>query len=173
MPLDTDQQTFRQAMGRFATGVCVLSTRHQGCDVAVTVNAFMSVSLDPLLVLASLRTGGSFHGAVTQSGLWAVSILSAGAHPIATALAKSGRPAEGQLLDIPFTRGVATDLPLIRDAAAWLECSTQTVQPAGDHTLFIGRVLSVALGPGDTDLLTHYRGRYHKACSAQESHPAR
>lgn len=153
---------FRRAVGRFATGICVVSTVADGLDHAMTVNAFTSVSLDPLLVLVCVETEARFCDAVLASGFWGVSILDAAARPAADWLATRGRPLQGQLDTLPHARGPATGAPVLLAASAWLECRTHAVHPGGDHLIVVGEVLSVGLGPEDSGALLYHRAAYRK-----------
>ena len=152
-------EAFRRAVGRFATGVCVVTAVDGGIDHAMTANAFTSVSLDPLLVLVCVETDARFHDAITAAGAWAVSILDASARPVADWLATRGRPLHGQLDRIPFTRGV-TGAALLRQSTAWLECRTQAVHPGGDHVIVVGEVVAVGLGNESTGALLYHRSAY-------------
>jgi flavin reductase (DIM6/NTAB) family NADH-FMN oxidoreductase RutF len=159
---ELDVATFRRAFGRFATGVCILSTVDRGLDHAMTANALTSVSLDPLLVLVCVETEARFHDAVTASGSWAVSVLDASSRGVAEWLASRGRPLEGQLERVPFHRGPHTGAALIDASLAWLECRTTAVHPGGDHSIVVGQVLGVELGARESDPLVYFRAGYHK-----------
>jgi flavin reductase (DIM6/NTAB) family NADH-FMN oxidoreductase RutF len=153
---------FRRAVGRFATGICVVSTVADGLDHAMTVNAFTSVSLEPLLVLVCVETDSRFCDAVLGSGQWAVSVLDASARPAADWLATRGRPLQGQLDAVPHTRGPVTGSPVLEAASAWLECLTHAVYPGGDHLIMVGEVVSVGLGRDDTGALLYHRSSFRK-----------
>lgn len=153
---------FRRAVGRFATGICVVSTVADGLDHAMTVNAFTSVSLDPLLVLVCVEVDSRFCDAVLASGEWAASVLDAGARPVADWLATRGRPLRGQLDTVPHGRGPVTGAPVLAAASAWLECRTHAVHPGGDHLIVVGEVVSVGLGRDDTGALLYHRSAYRK-----------
>ncbi len=155
-----DLGAFRRAAGRFTTGVCVVTARHDGLDHAMTANAFTSVSLDPVLVLVCVETDARFHDAITQSGQWAVSVLDGSARPVADWLATRGRPLHGQLDRVPHRHGPVTGAALVEAAVAWLECSTQAVYPGGDHSIVVGEVVSVEVGPDDTGTLLYHRSGY-------------
>src|SRR5664279_779430 len=96
-----DVDTFRRAMGRFATGVTVLTTPTRDVDHAMTASALTSVSLEPLLLLVCIDREGRFHDAVLEAGLWGVSVLTADQRPVADWLATRGRPLHGQLDRVP------------------------------------------------------------------------
>jgi flavin reductase len=152
-------EAFRRAVGRFATGVTVVTAVDGGIDHAMTANAFTSVSLDPLLVLVCVENEARFHDAITAAGAWAVSILDASARPVASWLATRGRPLHGQLDRIPFRRGV-TGAAVLEQSSAWLECRTQAVHPGGDHDIVVGEVISLGLGDESHGALLYHRSSY-------------
>jgi flavin reductase (DIM6/NTAB) family NADH-FMN oxidoreductase RutF len=131
-------------------------------DHAMTANAFTSVSLEPMLVLACVETDARFHDAVLAAGEWAVSILDEGARGISEWLATRGRPLAGQLDRVAFHRGPMTGAVLIDSALGWLECRTTAVHPAGDHSLVLGEVVGLELGPSRAEPLVYFRSTYHK-----------
>jgi flavin reductase (DIM6/NTAB) family NADH-FMN oxidoreductase RutF len=151
---------FRRAVGRFATGVCVVTAVDERMDHAMTANALTSVSIDPLLVLVCVETEARFHDAIMAAGEWAVSMLDATARPAATWLATRGRPLHGQLDRVPFRRGPLTGAPLLDQAVAWLECRTYAVYPGGDHSIVVGEVVSVGLGDESAGALLYHRSSY-------------
>lgn len=157
---EADVGQFRRAMGRFATGVTVVTTVAGGNDHAMTANAVTSVSLEPLLMLCCVEQEARFHDAVLEAGVWGVSILAAGARPDAEWLATRGRPLHGQLDRLPHTRGPATGVALLDDALATFECRTTESYPAGDHTIVVGRVLAVTVADHGDHALLYHRGRY-------------
>jgi flavin reductase len=159
---EADPAAFRRAVGRFATGVCVLTAVERGLDQAMTANAFTSVSLEPMLVLACVETDARFHDAVLAAGYWAVSVLDEQARPLSDWLASRGRPLHGQLDRVPFHRGRLTGAALIESSLAWLECRTEAVYPAGDHSIVVGQVIGVELGPEPNQPLIYFRSAYHK-----------
>ncbi|SEE16756.1 NADH-FMN oxidoreductase RutF, flavin reductase (DIM6/NTAB) family [Streptomyces sp. 3213] len=165
---------FRAALARLAAGV-VLVTAHEepydpddpqapvGEDVGMTATAFMSVSLDPPLVLVSLRNGSRMDDLLDEQPLWAVSVLSESQRHIAGRFAMKGRISDRLLFDdIPYVHGAASGAPLVRGALATLECRTEQRVPAGDHTLVIGRVLTAEATSTDGGPLTYFRGRYRQ-----------
>lgn len=162
---------FRAAMSRLAAGV-VLVTAHEpaldpdgpgGEDIGMTATAFMSVSLDPPLVMVSLRDGSRMDDLLAEQPLWAVSVLSESQRHIAGRFAMKGRISDRLLFeDIPYVRGDASGALLVRGSLATLEVRTEQRVPAGDHTLVIGRVLTAGLPSGDGGPLTYFKGRYRQ-----------
>ena len=108
------RDAFRRATGQFATGIVVIAANVDGVTHAMTVNAFTSVSLKPLLVLACVEKAARFHDAVLAAGTWAISVLTEDAEKTARWLATRGRPLEGQLYEHPHHPGAATGAPIPR-----------------------------------------------------------
>nr|WP_206328081.1 flavin reductase family protein [Streptomyces sp. S3(2020)] len=158
-------------MSRLAAGVVLVTAFEpplgpdgpQGEDVGMTATAFMSVSLDPPLVLVSLREGSRMDELLDEQPLWAVSVLSESQRHIAGRFAMKGRISDRLLFeDIPYARGEATGALLVGGALATLECRTEERVQAGDHTLVIGRVLTAGVPSADGGPLTYFRGRYRQ-----------
>ncbi|MFD9317211.1 flavin reductase family protein [Streptomyces sp. NPDC060053] len=165
---------FRAAMSRLADGVVLVTAREpsldpddpgapDGEDVGMTATAFMSVSLDPPLVLVSLRTGSRMDDLLDEQPLWAVSVLSENQRHIAGRFAMKGRISDRLLFeDLPCTRGEVAGALLLGGSLATLECRTEQRVTAGDHTLVIGRVLTASAPSADDGPLVHFRGRYRQ-----------
>ena len=155
-----DIDTFRAAMGRFATGVAMLTTLTRDVDYSMTASAVTSVSLEPLLLLVCIEREGRFHDAVLDAGFWGISVLSGGDRWAADWLATRGRPRHGQLDRIPHHHGPHTGVALSNDALSTFECRTTSVHPGGDHSIVVGEVVSVASSLHSGEALVYYRGRY-------------
>ncbi|HEY6742842.1 MAG TPA: flavin reductase family protein [Lapillicoccus sp.] len=156
---EPSSDVYRLAVGRLATGVTIVSSRLGGIDHAMTANAVASVSLEPLLVLVCVEREARFHDAIVQSGVWGVSILPSTGRATADWLATRGRPLHGQLDRVPTHRGV-TGVALLDESLATLECESTDTYSGGDHTIVVGRVLSVEISDRPGDALLYYRGRY-------------
>jgi flavin reductase len=155
-----DVDTFRRAMGRFVTGVTMLTTRSRDVDYAMTASALTSVSLEPLLMLVCIEREARFHDTVLEAGIWGISVLSGRDRPGADWLATRGRPLHGQLDRIPHHHGPQTGVALLNDALSTFECRTTAVHPAGDHSIVVGEVVSVTSATHAGEALVYYRGRY-------------
>ncbi|GAB1336327.1 flavin reductase family protein [Streptomyces sp. E-15] len=165
---------FRAAMSRLAAGVVLVTAQEPPLDpddpgapgvedVGMTATAFMSVSLDPPLVLVSLREGSRMDDLLAEQPLWAVSVLAESQRHIAGRFAMKGRISDRLLFeDIPCVRGEATGAPLVEGALATLECRTEQRVAAGDHTLVIGRVLTAHVPGTEGGPLLHFRSRYRQ-----------
>lgn len=152
MHAQVDGRVFRDVMGRFATGVTVVSTR-VGADVhAMTANGFISLSLKPTLVGVSIGTCSKMHRALHGSGHFGVSFL-------ATEQEKISRHFAGQpVADIDISFKEVAGVPILGDALAYVAARIVDAHPVGDHTLFVGEVSGV--GERTEDPLLFYSGRY-------------
>lgn len=156
-----DPDVFRAAIGRLPAGVGVVSLRWRGTDHATTVSSLASVSLDPPLLLFCVHSDARLREALDDVDEWAVSVLADTAGPVADWLASPGRPAVGQLARVPHATAARTGAALIDGAAAWFECRTAAIHPAGDHDIVVGSVLDARQGAPDAGGLVHLRGRTH------------
>ncbi|MFC9228638.1 flavin reductase family protein [Streptomyces decoyicus] len=161
-------EEFRAALSRLAAGV-VLITAHDpdegphGEDIGMTATAFLSVSLDPPLVMVSVRNDSRMDDLLELQPLWAVSVLSGHQRQIAGRFAMKGRISDRLLFeDIPFARGEVSGAPLVGGALATMECRTEQRVVAGDHTLVIARVLATSIPDEDDGPLTYFRGKYRQ-----------
>ncbi|MEU8245385.1 flavin reductase family protein [Nonomuraea sp. NPDC048916] len=153
-----DRQKYRKVVGRFATGVAIVTTRVGDVDHAMTVNSFTSVSLEPLLVLFCAEKVSRFHAAVLQAGVWGVSVLPAGMEDASRFFAHRGRPLDGQLTPWPHRRG-ESGVALFEGAIATLEAATSAVHDGGDHSIIVGGVRSLHT-PSNAPPLLYHNGRY-------------
>ncbi len=158
MPLDpvVDPHQLRHVLGRFATGVTIVTTvTPQGAPLGLTVNSFNSLSLDPPLVLWSLRRSSGSLAAFRAAPGFAVNVLTEAQMDLSRLFASKG--------DHPFDdrwRVGDDGLPLLQGAAASFVCRTEARQEAGDHELYIGRVL--ALHESHEAPLLFHGGRYRR-----------
>jgi flavin reductase (DIM6/NTAB) family NADH-FMN oxidoreductase RutF len=155
-----DPAAFRRAAGRLPTGILVVGTSLDGIDHVMTVSAFTSVSLDPLLVLFCAEKIARFHDTVVAAGFWSVSILGADGEKTARWLATRGRPLDGQLDGIAHHAGPVTGAPVLDEALSALECRTTAVYDGGDHSIIVGEVVAVTDAGSDLGPLIHHGGQY-------------
>ena len=148
---------FRQLLGCFPTGVAVITTRSaDGRPVGLTCNSFSSVSLEPPLVLFSLRNESSLLSTFTESQGFAINILSQSQDVL------SGRFASSKIADkfegVGWRSG-DMGMPVIDECLASFECSAFACHEAGDHHVFIVEVKHMSAGPAD-QALVYYKGAY-------------
>lgn len=148
----------RQAMSRFASGMTVVTTIAGGVPHGLTVSAFCSVSLDPPLVLVSLRRSSRTLPVIERSGCFAVNLLAARQRSLATRFAQPERQS-ALFHDIPHHRGTRQrEVALFDEALARVECRVAGWYPGGDHVLLLGHVLAVEVGTegqGDEPLIAY------------------
>ena len=149
----TDQRRFRDALGTFATGVTIVSTRLDDLVHGMTANGFMSVSLEPALVVVSIASGARMHDILLRAGRYGVSVLSREQEAVSRHFA--GRAQEGQIRLVE-SRGV----PLVEGAITHVVASVVDAHSAGDHTLFIGEVLDFEHRAGEP--LIFHSGAYRR-----------
>lgn len=164
--------TLRQVMADFASGVTIITTVWDGVAHAMTATAFASVSLDPPLVLVCVSKSSRFHAAITRAEYWVASLLSADQSWIARHFSNRGRDLRTQFDGVPHTTSRLTGTPVVTGVLSWLECVTEGMHDAGDHTIMVGRMVDG--GPGSllsppasesvmSRPLTYYRGTYSDA----------
>jgi flavin reductase (DIM6/NTAB) family NADH-FMN oxidoreductase RutF len=153
MPIDPS--TFRATLGRFASGITVITARDtDGRDVGMTVSAFSSLSLDPPLVLVCIDNTASVAPVLEHCDLFAVNVLSDEQEPL------SRRFAEKELdrfEGVAYHRG-QHGVALLDGALAQMECRVHARYPGGDHTILVGAVEATAVHEGHP--LLYYRGGY-------------
>lgn len=160
MPEPFDPRAYRRVVGRFATGVTVVTTRSGGVDHAMTCNSFTSVSLDPVMVLFCPDRSSRLHDAVLDGGTFGVSVLADGQVPLSRRFAERGREVEGQFDGVAHHRGAETGCVLLDGALATLECRTTSTHAAGDHTVVLGEVVSLGEPAPDAGPLVWFEARY-------------
>jgi flavin reductase (DIM6/NTAB) family NADH-FMN oxidoreductase RutF len=150
-----DAPQFRQLLGRFATGVTILTSRTPaGEPVGMTASSIASVSLDPPLILVSVDKSNDMHAALERATHFVLNILSAEQEALSRRFAASEPDRFRGVSYQENERGIA----VLDGAVAHLECEKRTAVPGGDHTVFFGLVV----GGNATDRrpLLYYRGGY-------------
>ena len=146
-----DAPLFRQLLGRFATGVTVLTTRG---PVGMTASSVASVSLDPPLVLVSVERQHEMHGALESEPYFVLNVLAADQETLSRRFA-GDEPNRFSGVGFHLNKqGIA----VLDGVLAHIECEKQTAIPAGDHTVFIGLVIGGSVT--DRRPLLYYRGGY-------------
>lgn len=151
-----DPIEFRHVMGHFATGVGVLTTRHEGQMHGMTANSITSVSLDPMLILACLNRGARTALAIQSAGRFAVNILSDHQVELSRRFAEAGRD---HFDGLKIQEGPG-GLPLLPDCLAYLICSVHDVVEAGDHDIVLGAVEHCEASPNGGSPLVFFQGGY-------------
>jgi len=145
-------------MASWATGVTVVTSLGPRGPHGMTANAFLSVSLDPPLVLVSIGRENDSHAIIRDSRRYAVSILAAGQERLSMHFAQRFKDPAQALEGIDWAPSPG-GLPWLDGAIGHMECEVQDALPAQDHTLFLGRVLHLDSPTADLPLL-YFRSRY-------------
>jgi flavin reductase (DIM6/NTAB) family NADH-FMN oxidoreductase RutF len=162
-PIDAlaDRALLRGAFGSFATGVTVV-TVGGASPHGMTANSFTSVSLDPPLVLICVERDAVMHRALTDAGHFGVSVLASAQERIARHFADRRRPLGPEQFEVvDWARGAHTGAPLIVGAMAHFECRLWRSYDGGDHTIFLGHLLTLHRHAEDDALLFHH-GRFRQ-----------
>jgi flavin reductase (DIM6/NTAB) family NADH-FMN oxidoreductase RutF len=150
-----DAATFRSTLGRFVTGVTVMTARApDGRRAGVTVSSFNTLSLDPPLILWSLALGTPSLAVFRDAGRFAVNILAHDQQAIALQFA---RAAADKFAGVEVFDGIG-GVPLIAGAVAHLECDLSDRHPGGDHEIIVGRLTRAVAA--DRDPLAYHQGRF-------------
>jgi len=156
--MEVDIVQYKAAARHFASGVTVVTTRCDEVLHAGTVSAFFSLSLEPMQVLISLNSAGRLAELVTQSGIFGVNVLSAEQESVSRLFASPQRPTSLGALPGLETDVAVTGAPVIRGCLAYFDCAVADAIVAGDHTLFVGRVMAAFASEGQP--LLYFDGAY-------------
>ena len=154
-----DGAAFRRVLGRFATGVTVITARDDaGQHRAITVNSFTSVSLDPPLILYCLGTSAFRFAVFARAKTFAINILRADQEDLSDRFA---RESDDDFADLA-TIEMATGSPMLADCLAALDCELEAVHDAGDHGIVVGRVAALHQAAADPGPLVYYGSAYRR-----------
>jgi flavin reductase (DIM6/NTAB) family NADH-FMN oxidoreductase RutF len=147
-------QEYRRALGAYPTGVAVVTADLAVGAAAITVNSFVSISLEPPIVLWSLADSSDRYARFAGAERWGVSVLAPEQQEFSRIFAEKGaRRAE----DAEIER-MGEGAPLLKGAVAQFDCETVRREHVGDHLVIFGKVLAFSVRDGES--LTYYRGRY-------------
>lgn len=159
-------EAFRAVMGRFATGVSVMTSVADGVPHGMTANALSSLSLDPLLVLVCVERGTVMADVVMRQGAFGLSFLAAGHEGLSQHFADPDRALGGDEFDGIDTFVAATGAPLLAGALAWVDCRVRDAYDGGDHLIVVGEVVALDVG-ADADALVYFRSAYRSVPAAE------
>lgn len=151
-----DEQLQRQIMGRFATGVTVVTTgRAPNCS-GLTANAVASLSLNPPLVLVAVEKNAHSHQYIAESRCFAINLLTAEQEAISKRFARRGPK---DFSDLETTTAV-TGAPILDGTLGYVDCRLVEIVPGGDHDIFIGEIVAGEAREGHP--LLYFQGRYRQ-----------
>ena len=155
--MSISKEEFRAALGRFASGVTIVTTRdREGSLHGLTISAFSSVSLEPALVLVCIDKYAGSHHAFENGGAFVINILREDQQAISNQFA-SRLP--DKFTGINYRLGIE-DLPVLEDALVNLECRQINAHDAGDHTIYVGEIEKVTVTDGNP--LVYFHGNYRE-----------
>lgn len=171
-----DSQTFRSAMGRFASGVTVVTVRaNDGSDHGMTASAFSSVSMEPPLLLVCIKNENQTLQLLTDEGSsfhnkFAVNILARSQEVLSNRFAggyidENGawqRWPEGKdkFADVECTRGEESQAVFFSQALASFDCTVEHLYDGGDHKIVVGRIHNISLSEAEPEALLYFSGKY-------------
>jgi flavin reductase (DIM6/NTAB) family NADH-FMN oxidoreductase RutF len=147
---------YRRTLGSYPTGVVLITGDGADGPVGLAIGSFTSVSLDPPLVGFLPDKGSSSWPKIAETGSFCVNILAADQLDACKAFAMKGGDKYGSVT----WRTAATGSPVIEGVVAWIDCTTERVDAAGDHWFVLGRVQEMAVERDDSGPLLFYRGAY-------------
>ena len=151
-----DPRQFRDTLGRFPTGVAVVTASGPTGPAGLTTSAFCSVSLQPALVLVCFDRSSRTLAVVRESGRFAVNVLRAGDEDLALLFAgKAPHPEKFASVTHTADHGV----PVLDSALAWFVCDLAALHPGGDHEIGVGTVTAMGEDPAGEPLVFH-RGAF-------------
>ncbi len=151
-----DPRAFRDTLGRFATGVTVLTWDDGEHVRGMTANAVSSVSLEPMLVLVCIDRKTSAHAQLEHTAAFALNILAADQVEVSKAFAQHGVE---DMAGVAYHRN-QTGAPVISGALASIECEVAERLAGGDHTIYLGQVVAMEIMRPEAQPLLFYAGRY-------------
>ena len=154
-----DTRAYRTALGRFTTGIAVVTALTKDGPIGITVNSFASVSLDPALVLWSPDKKSSRHDPFVEADAFVIHILSADQRKISEGFVRSRSAFED--LDVVVNE---VGVPVIQNCLAVFECKKAAAHDAGDHTILVGEVYRACEKEGEA--LLYASGAYRSLPAA-------
>ena len=152
-----DTAMFKEALGRFVTGVTVVTALEEDQPVGFTCQSFVSLSLDPPLVALAPAKSSTSWPRIAKAGSLCVNVLADHQQELCRKFALSGGD---KFAGVAWHRAEIGGAPIIDGSLAWVNCSVELIHDAGDHELVIGRVLDLGLGEGSP--LLFYKSAFNQ-----------
>ena len=155
-----DSETLRRAMRAWTTGVAIVTSKYEDQQYGMTVNSFNSVSLEPPVISVALKQLTHTHALVVRSGMFAVTILSAGQKELSDRFAGKIPGITDRFDGVQIDR-LLIDAPTIKNGLAFFNCRVMNSMPIGENTLFVAEVIA-ASGEGEGDALVYHNRVFWK-----------
>lgn len=160
MTIEAD--TFKAIMSQFASGVTIVTVQHEDIKHGLTASSFTSLSLDPPLILVCVGQHLHSHGLIKNSGAFAVNILAQDQQEWG---ARFANPNVEDRYEGIETTTAATGSPILPGCLAWADCELHDAYDAGDHTIFIGKIVAGDANTESGDPLLYYHRAWRKLTS--------
>lgn len=154
-----DSEDFKEAIKKFATGVCVVTTESDGEVNGMTATAISSLSVTPPQVIVCIDKKNHSHSLIKKSSVFAINVLSVNQKESSNIFATPGKAKAEHLLSLETITG-PTGSPIIKDSIAFLDCKLISIHDSGDHSIFIGEVVGSGTLSNDPPLL-YFNGDYN------------
>jgi flavin reductase (DIM6/NTAB) family NADH-FMN oxidoreductase RutF len=152
-----DQSFFRSTVGRYASGITIVTGLDDQGPSGFTCQSFYSVSVDPPLVSFSVMKTSTTYPRIRDTGTFTVNVLAREQEAISNQFARRGTDKWASIQWSPTARGN----PILERSLAWLDCTIWAEHDAGDHLIVLGRVIELGASPGEhPDPLLYFQGRY-------------
>lgn len=162
-PASVPANDFKMALGRFGSGVTVVTVHDAEGDHGMTASAFTSLSLDPPLVLVCVGKKGNMHARLSQANAFAVNVLDVAQESVSNRFAGWWDKDTSKWADLEVERGGHSGAAFIGGSLASLDCVVHEQLDGGDHTIFVGRVLSARTDDRPREALeplVYFAGQY-------------
>lgn len=151
-----DTRRFRDVLGRFCTGVVVVTGVDGDTPVGFSAQSFVSLSLDPPLVAVCPARSSTSWPRIRAGGGFCINVLGADQRALCERFARRG---VDKFADVAWRSGV-TGAPVLEGVLAWIDCELEAEHEGGDHTIAVGRVRALEMADEDAGPLLFYRGGY-------------
>ena len=168
MPLEPAE--FKAAMGRFGSGITVITVADEEGMHGMTASAFCSLSLDPPLILVCVSKKAKMHALIKKGTAFGINILAADQQSVSNRFAGWWEEGRSKWADLGLETSPISGAPWIAGSLACLDCQLEQALPGGDHSIFVGRVLAVSVGDAPTNELhplIWFSSRYRQLAGAQ------
>lgn len=154
--MEIDSRTFRETLGRFGSGVVIVTATYESAPIGFVMQSFMSLSLDPPLIAVAPAKSSSSWPKIREIGKFCVNILAADQLELCRTFSN---PSDDRFAGIEIATGI-TGAPRLPGVLAYIDCELEREHDAGDHTLAIGRVRDLSVQAGERAPLLFYSGQY-------------
>ena len=164
-PSAAPKPELRRAFGRFATGIAIITTLDdQGRPYGLTINSFVSVSMEPPMISWNVIRGSTAHQTIRRTGRFVVNVLAKNQRELAQ---KMTGPIEHRFVSVPY-HSSTSGLPVLHDTLATFECDVHSMIAAGDHDIVLGTVQQFTHRDGRP--LVYWQGAYATAMACDGDH---